>query len=140
MTARSYSHGRPTHWTGKQWIYNSTGLIVLDGDLCPCSKCGLHAVVVPLPDDVDTSKEIRTVCIDECIVEHIKDLWAQGYETLSCCCGHGTQRSSVVIGQHHTSEEITKIIGILQGRDDRPWSILQWKLTDVGDHRPVSEL
>ena len=106
MTARSYSHGRPTHWTGKQWIYNSTGLIVLDGDLCPCSKCGLHAVVVPLPDDVDTSKEIRTVCIDECIVEHIKDLWAQGYETLSCCCGHGTQRSSVVIGQHQTAQSI----------------------------------
>lgn len=29
-----------------------------------------------------------TVCIDPCILDEIKELWARGILTLGCCCGH----------------------------------------------------
>ena len=133
MTATTYSHGQPTHWNGKRWVYDNTELEALNDDLCPCSKCGLHAVVVPLPDYIDTSKEVRTVCIDECIVEHIIDLWANGYETLSCCCGHGKRRSIIVLGHGHTDEDVEKIRDLLRLHDSRPWELLQWRIQEVGN-------
>lgn len=38
-----------------------------------------------------------TVCIDNCIVEAIKDLWDKGIETNGCCCGHGYMRARVSV-------------------------------------------
>lgn len=38
-------------------------------------------------------------CIDPCIVDAIKELWAQGIETLGCCCGHNVMRAWVAVHQ-----------------------------------------
>lgn len=29
-----------------------------------------------------------SVCIDQCVVDAIKELWSKGIETTGCCCGH----------------------------------------------------
>ena len=41
------------------------------------------------------------VCIDPCIVEVIKCLWANGIETLGCCCGHNVLPAYVDIHPDH---------------------------------------
>lgn len=50
-------------------------------------------VVLPTPPNFipyncrDGYKE--DVCIDKCLEEEIKSLWAENIVTLGCCCGHG---------------------------------------------------
>ena len=39
------------------------------------------------------------VCIDQCIVKAIKDLWSKGVETTGCCCGHGVMPGWVSVHQ-----------------------------------------
>jgi hypothetical protein len=36
-----------------------------------------------------------TVCVDNCIVEAIRQLWDRGIETTGCCCGHNFERGWV---------------------------------------------
>lgn len=38
-----------------------------------------------------------TVCIDNCIVEAIHQLWDRGIETTGCCCGHNYMRAWVSV-------------------------------------------
>lgn len=53
-----------------------------------------NELVVDIPSSIELrynspNKELRsTVCIDECIVDLIKDLWGKGIKTTGCCCGH----------------------------------------------------
>lgn len=36
-----------------------------------------------------------TVCVDNCIVDAIQQLWDKGIETTGCCCGHNYMRAWV---------------------------------------------
>jgi hypothetical protein len=36
-----------------------------------------------------------TVCVDNCIVDAIDQLWDRGIETTGCCCGHNFERAWV---------------------------------------------
>lgn len=67
--------------------------------MCNCAShvtTGSYAnqVTCDVPDTVtlrmnDPELTIRTtVCIDTCIVDEIKSLWARGIVTTGCCCGH----------------------------------------------------
>lgn len=66
------------------------------------------AVLVPIPDHMAELRDLYAkeadegcsefgrdeegrVCfrIDACIVDALKAVWAAGYRTLGCCCGHG---------------------------------------------------
>lgn len=89
-------------------------------------------ITVDLPDGMCTEKQNRTVCIDECIVEQIKALWAAGFETRGCCCGHGKERPSVVMAEGYKDMEIAKISEVLKESDpNRSWHIMQWRLQTV---------
>lgn len=47
-----------------------------------------------------------SVCIDPCIVDHIKFLWENGIDTLGSCCGHGILDASVYVYEEDTSKMI----------------------------------
>lgn len=38
-----------------------------------------------------------TICVDNCIVEAIQQLWDRGIETTGCCCGHNYMRAWVSV-------------------------------------------
>lgn len=75
-------------------------------------------IVVELPEwSYERKRRLRsvlssTVCIDLCIVEAIKMLWAQGIETTGCCCGHNEMRAWV--GVHPAWYEDMFILGYAQ--------------------------
>lgn len=88
--------------------------------------------VVALPPNVDTSKEVRSVSLDRCLVPAIKAIWAAGFETLGCCCGHDKEPPNVVVPEGHTREDIEVIAEVLRRVDpERDWQIMQWRLTLV---------
>ena len=90
-------------------------------------------VVLCLPDNIDASKENRTVSIDECIVSAIEHLWANKIDTRGCCCGHDKGNPSIVIADECCGNEIAKIKELLSEVDKRKWDIFQWKLTLVSE-------
>jgi hypothetical protein len=51
-------------------------------------------VVIELPDNQkDKTRRLSdglspAVCVDPCIVDEMKTLWANGIQTRGCCCGH----------------------------------------------------
>jgi hypothetical protein len=60
-------------------------------------------VIVDLPPWTIAIKErLRmnyspNVCIDQCIVKAIKELWNKGVETTGCCCGHNIMSAWVSV-------------------------------------------
>lgn len=60
-------------------------------------------IVVELPVwSYDRKRRLRegltsTVCIDQCIVDAVKEIWNKGIETTGCCCGHNIMRAWVGI-------------------------------------------
>lgn len=46
------------------------------------------------------------VCIDKCLEEEIKSLWAKGIVTTGCCCGHGMNLGFI---QVRTKEDVEKM-------------------------------
>lgn len=94
--------------------------------------CQKNEIVIDLPDDIDTHRQNRTVCIDACIADAIKHLWAKGYQTLGCCCGHNKANPSVVIADCYGEVEILAIQLELSQIDKRDWDVFQWRLAQVG--------
>ena len=90
-----------------------------------------NEILLDLPDDMCTWKQNRTVAVDECIAFDIKALWEAGYETLGCCCGHGKQSASVIVAEGYEMPDIVKMMETVLIPTGKPWSILQWKLTEV---------
>jgi hypothetical protein len=75
---------------------------VLDNELARYAA----QVLLELPDCRERSRRIAgemstQVCIDPCIVEVIKCLWANGIETLGCCCGHNKLPAYVDVHPDH---------------------------------------
>lgn len=80
--------------------------------------------ILPMPEWLCLDKQNRTVCIDSCIADKIKTLWAAKIVTLGCCCGHGKESPSVVIeASYRDYEKIKEIVP--------DWRILQWQLVEV---------
>ena len=88
-------------------------------------------IPVPLPDDICTWKEHRSVCIDECIVDQVKAVWTAGFETGGCCCGHGKSDPELIVANGYNDEEVQAIADVLKTNDSRPWTIRQWRLQAV---------
>jgi hypothetical protein len=57
--------------------------------------------LIKIPKNVDIlnyfNKKKKEVWIDEILIEEIKGLWELNIRTLSCCCGHGVQPSSIIV-------------------------------------------
>ena len=71
------------------------------------------------------------IAIDDCLAELIRELWSQGYITLGCCCGHGDESPSIVLGQYESDERIEEIERLIGDTDGRYIKLLQWRLTEV---------
>ena len=85
--------------------------------------------ILTLPAWIPKDNADQTVCVDSCIADVIRKLWEHNICTLGCCCGHGQHPPEVIID----SDNDGKMVGRLLRRiDDRPWKVLQWRLTEVG--------
>jgi hypothetical protein len=87
--------------------------------------------VLGLPANIDTHKEHRTVCVDECIVSVINKLWANNINTLGCCCGHGVRKPSIVISDGYKKKDYKQIYKLIKSVDCREWDIFQWQIVNV---------
>ncbi len=81
-------------------------------------------VVMPYP----FGKAHPTVCVDACLVQALRSLWAAGIETFGSCCRHGEGSPEVIIGQNATDGDVTRAREALARTDDRDWAILSWTL------------
>lgn len=88
-------------------------------------------VILPLPDEIDTERRNRTVCVDACIVHVILYLWKHDIQTLGCCCGHNRTGPCVVITDGYKYADWWRIRWLIEEVDERQWGILQWQLRDV---------
>jgi len=102
-------------------------------DWCPAN--GTPEVILPKP--AWSSRE-RGICVDACIAEAIKMLWANGIVTDGCCCGHNRMRPSVVID---SSADGRRALDLLLRNDGRDWVVNQWRLMrlegDVWQEEPT---
>lgn len=68
----------------------------------PAHMDSVLAVVKALADDATDVEfgrdEQGRACfrIDGCIVDALKAVWAAGYKTLGCCCGHGQNAGGII--------------------------------------------
>lgn len=81
--------------------------------MCSCVNVTIggyeNQTELPRPDHMKGRKEgseSDTICIDTCIVQEIKDLWAKGIRTTGCCCGHNIHIGFVGVIQ----EDIPKML------------------------------
>lgn len=77
------------------------------------------------------------VCVDRCIAHVIEYLWANGVQTVACCCGHNQPSLGpmLVLAEGQRSGGVRELI---ESVDDRPWRIQQWQLVEVEDHRSTT--
>lgn len=89
------------------------------------------SIVMPLPENIDTGKQNRSIACDECIVPVIEELWKNKVQTLGCCCGHNMMNPSIVVANGYDDDEIREIEEIIKSVDERIWDIFQWRITIV---------
>lgn len=59
----------------------------------------LVAELCDKPDDAEFGRDEEgraSFRIDGCIVDALKAVWAAGYRTLGCCCGHGQNAGGII--------------------------------------------
>ena len=60
--------------------------------MCKCINVEIQSydnqTVLEYPEWFESSKEIRSAGIDNCLLEEIKSLWKSGIQTVESCCGH----------------------------------------------------
>jgi len=93
--------------------------------------CVNESVVLPLPDDIDTTKQVRSISADKCIADILPILWNKKWQTRGCCCGHGKSNPSIIINETHSDDEILELKKLISSIDIRCWDILQWRLNKV---------
>ena len=74
----------------------------------------------------------KTVCIDACIIEAIKALWAAGIETMNSCCTHGDGQPEIILRDHATIEDIADARAIVAKVDTRKFVFLSWTVGEYG--------
>ena len=76
----------------------------------------------------------KDICIDFCIVNVIKHLWACGVNTQGSCCGHGRIKPSIVLDNSVSAGHYLRVKNIISEVDGRDFDILSWKLVNMGVH------
>ena len=87
-------------------------------------------VVLKLPDNIDISKENRSISADECCVGVLQHLWSRNLDTRGHCCGHGKCNPSIILSDAYTCN-LAKVLCEIKQIDDRRWDIFQWQLTKI---------
>lgn len=80
--------------------------------------------VLRVPDNLAAQIGRETVCVDPCIADTIKAMWAAGIPTLGCCCGHnGKLPRTVVVNEAYGA----KAKDFLAGRGET-MQVMAWRL------------
>lgn len=96
-----------------------------------CAPDGRPEVILPKPSW--SSKE-NGICVDACIADAIKMLWANDVVTDGCCCGHnGWTPPSVVVD---SAVDARKTLDLLTKYDGRAWEVFQWRLHKISVAQP----
>jgi len=82
-------------------------------------------VILPRPS---WSSRERGICVDACIADAIRMLWAHGIITAGCCCGHNRMNPSVIVDER---DHALLAIKLLKEQDGRDWHVQQWRLCTV---------
>lgn len=111
----------------------------MDADkLTGCNCRSYNAGTDGTPEAILYTPSGKAVCIDACIADTIKALWAAGVETLNSCCGHNglfdrqAPGPSVVIAQY---EDPRRVAEVLRGLDNREWTIYRWEGDRRGEYK-----
>ncbi|AVX04338.1 hypothetical protein MXMO3_01813 [Maritalea myrionectae] len=64
------------------------------------------------------------VCLDTCIVEQVKAVWAAGIETGGCCCGHNHAVTPQLFVRF--PKDVERACQVLAETDSRDWNVLVW--------------
>jgi hypothetical protein len=68
----------------------------------------------------------KTVCIDSCIVDEIKQLWNEGFVTFGSCCGHNKSNPNVIVDKN----DALKVREYINNNFKRDWIVYAWVLTE----------
>ncbi len=104
--------------------------------MCKCKSYNTEVGTVPETIlEAPEWSERETICVDACIAETIKYLWANKVVTLGSCCGHNGQiknvpnQPSVILSEGET--DYKHIRDIIAEKDSRQWMLKQWQLAIV---------
>lgn len=65
-----------------------------------------NQLIVRLPAWFESSKRDSKIGIDKCLFGEVTDLWAQGIETIECCCGHNKVDGYISVSPKHRDSMI----------------------------------
>lgn len=79
--------------------------------MCNCNNVDIgsysNQVELPRPKHMmgrGEGTQSDTICIDVCISDEVKQLWAQGISTTGCCCGHNKLKGFIGVIDTDTSK------------------------------------
>lgn len=84
------------------------------------NECFDQQTILDLPDHIINNlenPEVKTVCIDPCIVDEIKELWELGIITYGCCCGHNYLNPFVNVDKRNIRQMLD--MGYVMNHTDR---------------------
>lgn len=64
-----------------------------------------NEVTLEIPDTVDIrynrpeKDKRKTISVDACLADELKDLWSKGIRTTGCCCGHNIATGFIHVEQ-----------------------------------------
>ncbi len=100
--------------------------------MCDCISVGEPRKWQKTPSVILTAPEFMLrqlapgkteIAVDACIAEQIRMLWSDGVRTYSSCCGHNSERPSVVVDDGDSC----RAKRLLMERDpDRDWQVMYW--------------
>lgn len=98
-------------------------------------RCACGVSVISVPETMRIYRcdgEVkRQVSVDACIASVISHLWECGIRTLNCCCGHGTEKPSIIFDEGMSDADAKAAEEAIAQVDGRKFDLLSWKLTKV---------
>ncbi len=89
-------------------------------------------VVLPVPEWAGSERQ--TICVDACIADEVKVLWAARIWTLGSCCGHNGAAPRMVIVDRADREKAARLLRLI----GRGTQIAAWELI-YGDRHAAAE-
>ena len=84
----------------------------MDGCTCENVSAGSYAnqETRPLPFATErySIPGAKPVGIDRCILPTVEALWADGIETVECCCGHGKATGYIAVKPQHVADMLMR--------------------------------
>ena len=73
----------------------------------------------------------KTICVDACIAAVIEHLWSEGVVTVNSCCGHNTEKPSLILQDGCSKATADKVRKKIAKIDNREFTLMAWNLVTV---------